>query len=528
MAAHLHPSSDDEQTRGVSRRAVSSAVAWTVPVVAVAVGAPLAAASPATAGTIVFSPAIVSGLPGGTFPATTITATGTGGTIDNALTFVLNLPTGLTFADGSTAKTITIPASNATTATFELSGPVYGITALATDAIGSSYTPTTTAAPAGWPMTVNEFSIVASVVPVASTGLMWGQNGGNGNFVNGGSPNLAATALDLPAGGTWIDVVTYGGGQAIRSDDTIWSPQISSTVVQYTGSDVPTLQPGEHYISAAGQDSVLTNYGRAFHLRIPATAYQYTFTDATYAPTGAFITAMSLMSSDGGGLNGTYFLDSAGRVWQTSGSSGAVSGSDYSPKLVTDGANPITGITQISAGSNGALALTATGKVYSITSNINATASFQQQTSGGVTSDLTDVVSLAEMSSDIYPTPGQGWGVIKNDGTVWSWGSGNNFRHTPADSNSVTYAQLNTQASRVAGTPVKLAFAYGTSFLIMSDNSVWSWGGNNLGSLGQNISSDTSTSSVFPDPGRVVDGSGAGIFATRFWNLYAAMGVAKA
>lgn len=516
------------ESSGVSRRTVTTVAAWTVPAVAMAVGAPLASASPATAGAILFSPASVSAVPGTPFPAVTIIADATSGTIDSALTFVLELPAGLTFADSSVSKTITILPSNADTATFLLDGPTFGIVALPSATVGTTFTPTiqTGTEPANWPITVNEFEIVGSVVPSGSGGWMWGQNTDQGNFVNAGSPQRAAFILDTVPGSI-IDLVTYGGANLIRSDDTVWTPMLSSSVMQYPASYVPTLLAGEHFISASGQDTLLTSYGRAFHIRFPSNPVQYTFSDPS-APNGAFITKISLMSTNGStgsdGNAGTYFLDSTGKVWQTS--SNAFSGTDgydYEPRLVRSGGTPITGIVAISAFVNGALALTSAGTVYTIGYGPSASATLMQQTSGGVTSNLDNVKTLAEMTNDNNSALIGGMGVIKNDGSVWSWGSGEGFRHTSSGSSNVSVATLNTQVPRIAGTPVALAMSFGSTFAIMNDNSVWSWGGNKFGNLGRN---DPSDSTVSPNPAPVVDSSGVAISGTRFFALYRAMGVA--
>lgn len=525
------PSGEFTPRTGVSRRTVSTAAAWTVPAVAVAVGAPLASASGATGGTIVFSPAVVSAIPGTPYQDVLITATATSGTIDSPLSFVLQLPAGLTFADGATTKTITIPASNAGTATFTLTGPVYGVVALPNAPVGAQLTPTVSATTSGWTVTPNEFDVVANVVPGSAAGWVWGKNINNGGWNSAqGSPLPGARAANVVPNLGIVDLTAYGMDTLIRDDDTLWAPGS-----QYTGTNVPTLEPGELFISIDGSNSVLTSYGRVYRIKVANTPLM-PFIDSTFAPNGAFITNISMMSTTGSvgndGQFGTFMLDSQGRVWHTSSWATNTTGYAYDPKLVFNGAAPLSGIVEISAITRGALARTAAGKVYRIDMVTSTTSvSLVKQSVAGVVSDLVDVAKLGQMADDVNASTAPvgdniGYAVIKTDGSVWSWGSGTGYRHTSANQTTTTVATKNTQAASL-GRPVKdVGTVLGVTCVILDDNSVWSWGINFQGMLGQN---QIITSYMSQTPGRVLNyDTKAPIFATRFYALYASYAVAKA
>ena len=87
-------------------------------------------------------------------------------------------------------------------------------------------------------------------------------------------------------------------------------------------------------------------------------------------------------------------------------------------------------------------------------------------------SGLTHVVAIAAAGDDSY--------ALKSDGTLWAWGSN-------------AYGQLgNTSAGHTSNVPVEVAISSVTSigagataaYAVKSDGTVWAWGDNNTGQLG--------------------------------------------
>lgn len=80
--------------------------------------------------------------------------------------------------------------------------------------------------------------------------------------------------------------------------------------------------------------------------------------------------------------------------------------------------------------------------------------------------------------------------AIKTDGTLWSWGSGNSGQ---LGDGTLTSKSSPVQVSG-GGTDWKQVTCAGTSsFAIKTDGSLWSWGGNQFGGLGNGSTSSRST-----------------------------------
>ncbi|NQX29561.1 hypothetical protein HQQ81_19630 [Microbacteriaceae bacterium VKM Ac-2854] len=514
---------------GLKRRTVATAAAWTVPAIAVAVGAPSASASPATGGTITINPPTMTTIPGAPL-AWTVTATAASGTIDTPLTFTLTLPTGLSFADGTTSKVVTIPASNAGTATLELTG-AYQVYADADTTAGTVLTPSTSNVTSGWSVIqVPIVTIVWITIPAGGTGLVWGKNHTSGygyeNFNHYGMENPWATPLtsiDPIPDGTLISlsqatralaVVASGSGTTVYATDSAFysNPNAWGTTVVPT----PGLRSGEYVLDIGGNTSGSTNQGRIIRLRDSDQTIP-TFPTSTDAPHGAFITSVAKDYTAAYSL--TYALDSSGKVWVWDGDANNFA---YIPRLVIDDATgkPVTDIVEISGATNISLARSASGVVYELYRPNSASFAARQVATGAV--------KLGKSGTDARS-------YIGADGKLYSWGLGQTNRHTAANSNDTTAPALNTQANTAlalagASRVIDAAFIYGeagpdggTSVVILDDNSVWAWGSDYSSQLGNGTASVT--------PVRVQAGVNSvtgPLFATAFTYANLSFGAYKA
>ncbi len=114
-----------------------------------------------------------------------------------------------------------------------------------------------------------------------------------------------------------------------------------------------------------------------------------------------------------------------------------------------------------------------------------------QMGSGAASADITAPVKIAALSKigDISASPYHAL-AVKSDGTVWAWGRNSNGQ---IGNGSNTDALSPVQVSGI-GKAVKVAAGAFHSLALKSDGTVWAWGYNGYGELGDN----TTTSSNAP------------------------------
>ena len=89
----------------------------------------------------------------------------------------------------------------------------------------------------------------------------------------------------------------------------------------------------------------------------------------------------------------------------------------------------------------------------------------------------------------------QGMMATKTDGTLWSWGA-NNYKGQLGHNNKTEYSspkQVGTDTTWDYTADYKIAFGHYTPLAIKTDGTLWSWGYNNYGALGQNNTTDYSS-----------------------------------
>jgi alpha-tubulin suppressor-like RCC1 family protein len=180
-----------------------------------------------------------------------------------------------------------------------------------------------------------------------------------------------------------------------------------------------------------------------------------------------------------GGYHHALALRSDGTVWAW-GFNGAGELGDGStttrttPVRVTG----LTGITQVAAGAEFSLALRSDGTVWAWGQNV-----YGELGDGTISNHETTPVQVTGLAGVIKIAAGGFHGLaLRSDGTVWAWGVNN-------------YGQLgNGRTDDGSAVPVKItalsqvtaiAAGWGSSVAILAgDASVWAWGGNESGQLG--------------------------------------------
>src|ERR1035437_9582533 len=142
-------------------------------------------------------------------------------------------------------------------------------------------------------------------------------------------------------------------------------------------------------------------------------------------------------------------------------------------------------IVAISGGTGFALALKSDGTVWSWGSS-GGTGSFLQRFTPMQVNGISNVVKIAA---------GQGHSMaIKQDGTLWTWGM-NYFGELGNGTATTTGCQCDTIPAQVNGLTnvIDIAADYNSSIALKADGTVWSWGRNTVGNLGDSTNIDRLT-----------------------------------
>ncbi|MDX8389046.1 MAG: DUF5011 domain-containing protein [Mariprofundaceae bacterium] len=178
----------------------------------------------------------------------------------------------------------------------------------------------------------------------------------------------------------------------------------------------------------------------------------------------------------------------------------------YPVQIVDGSGSAISGITAIAAGSFHALALKSDGSMLAWGQNISG------QLGDGTTTNRSNPVPVVDAAaSAITGITGIAAGmyhsvVLLSDGTVWSWGSNGSYQLGDGTfTDRLNPVQL-LDASSVGITGV-VAVAAGDmhSLARMGDDTLWTWGQNNFGQLGDASTTDRSS------PVQVVDAAAANL-----------------
>lgn len=141
-----------------------------------------------------------------------------------------------------------------------------------------------------------------------------------------------------------------------------------------------------------------------------------------------------------------------------------------------DGSGYLTGVVAVAVGSNYSLALKSDGTVWAWGSNISGQLGDGTFSSGRYTpvqvQNLSDVVAIAAKGGHSL--------ALKSDGTVWAWGVNGNgeLGNGTTQGSTVPLKVLNLDGV------VSIAAGYQHSLALKSDGTIWAWGRNGEGQLG--------------------------------------------
>ncbi|NTU98722.1 RCC1 repeat-containing protein [Candidatus Falkowbacteria bacterium] len=208
-------------------------------------------------------------------------------------------------------------------------------------------------------------------------------------------------------------------------------------------------------------------------------------------------------------------LKSDGTVWAWGyNANGEVGDNTTADKLVpaqvlnTAGNGPLSDVVDIAAGYNFSLALKSDGTVWAWGYNANGRLGDNTVTDRKTPVQVLGVLGSSTLSNIIAIAAGQDHSLaLKSDGTVWAWGYNANGR---LGDNTATDRKTPVQVLGLGGSGLltgvlKISAGYMHSLALKSDGTVWAWGYNGNGRLGDNTTTERRT------PVQVLGVGGSGV-----------------
>ena len=170
--------------------------------------------------------------------------------------------------------------------------------------------------------------------------------------------------------------------------------------------------------------------------------------------------------------------------WNEHGQLGDGTSGNLSHKSIPVQVNGITDVVAIAGGNEHSIALKNNGEVWTWGRN------YAGQLGDGTTINKTTPVQVSGLAGIVAITANSYSIALKNDGTVWGWGANNQGqlgdgtqieRHTPVQASSLT-GIVAISASKGGG----------YNIVLKNDGTVWGWGFNYYGQLGDGTSNNSS------------------------------------
>jgi alpha-tubulin suppressor-like RCC1 family protein len=203
------------------------------------------------------------------------------------------------------------------------------------------------------------------------------------------------------------------------------------------------------------------------------------------------VVGLSGVTQVAAGVVHSLALTSDGSVWAWGANDDGQLGNDSTASSDVPLQVPgLTGVTQIAAGGEFSLALTSSGSVWAWGRNDEG------ELGDGSTADSAVPVPVAGLTGVTQIAAGASFGLARrSDGTVWAWGSnGYGQLGSGTTANAVTPTQVTglSQVTQIAAGG-DFAMAARTSGFITRLTSVWTWGDNGNGQLGDGTLASRST-----------------------------------
>ena len=321
----------------------------------------------------------------------------------------------------------------------------------------------------------------------------WGDNGlgqlGNGSSMNYSRVPAEVSGLTGVTAVASCDSCTY----ALRSDGTVWAWGADDVGQLGNGSLTKSTVPVQ-VSGLTGVTAIAAAIGTGYALRSDGTVWSWGDNShsklgdksATSSDVPVQVADLTSVTSISGGDESGYALRSDGSVWAWGDNSlGQLGNNDISvnASAVAIQVYGLTSVTAISGGGLSANALRSDGTVWSWGYNIagelgNGTSDVYSVVPVSV-SGLTGITAIADGGAAVY--------ALASDGTVWSWGDNMDGE---LGNNSMTASNVPVHVSGLAHVTA-IAAGFRTGYALRSDGTEWAWGANGTGQLGNNTMADS-------------------------------------
>ena len=279
----------------------------------------------------------------------------------------------------------------------------------------------------------------------------------------------------------------WGENSSYKLGDN-WTPSYSSAVlpVQVFGlTGVLSVTASTNHAAALKTDGTVWAWGYNAYGQVG----DGTTNNSVSVPVQ--VQLLSGVVSVSAGIDYTVALKSDGTVWAWGNNRSAQLGDGtVIPRPIPVKVSSLTGVVAVSAGMRATAALKADGTVWTWGNNFYGALGDGGNNSGGQrlipaqVSGLTDVVAVSVGDHAV---------AVKADGTVWAWGDNGEGQ---LGDGTKTFRASPVQVSGLAGVISASAGRPGSNHTVAlkSDGTVWAWGNNDAGQLGDG----TLTSSSYP------------------------------
>jgi alpha-tubulin suppressor-like RCC1 family protein len=312
--------------------------------------------------------------------------------------------------------------------------------------------------------------------PPGSLTYSWSKVSGSGTVTFSSSTTLNTTA-SFPTNGVYTLRLTVSDSVLSTADDI----QVTVNPATSTPNVFGALAGGYGHSLGVKSDGTVWGWGQTEYGQIGVTG--------TPRLTAIQVPLLTSMMEVAAGRSHSAGLKSDGTVW-TWGHNGygqlGVAGvvQRTSPAAVSN----LTGVTGISVGTYHTVSLKSDGTVWSWGYGLHG-----QMGNGTTTTSVKSPVKsnvagvITEIAAGGYHTL-----ALRNDGTVWSWGYG---KYGQLGNGSTNMAVNAVQVSGLTGV-VGLAAGEYHSLALKSNGTVWGWGMNNQGQLGNGATAVSRTTPV--------------------------------
>jgi alpha-tubulin suppressor-like RCC1 family protein len=285
------------------------------------------------------------------------------------------------------------------------------------------------------------------------------------------------------------DVIDIAGGEdhtvALKQDGTVWAWGLNYCGQLGNGNNTNSNIPVQVF-GLANVKSIAAGRDHALALKQDGTAWAWGFNGRGQLGNGndtssnipVQVSGLTNVKNITAGDMHTVALKNDGTVWAWGSNyiGGLGNGNNINSNIPVQ-VSGLTNVVSITAGLfHNTLALKNDGTVWAWGSNESG------QLGNGTTNNSTTPLQVPGLINVASIAAGENHTVaLKNDGTVWAWG-GNSFGQL-GNGNTYYYSTVPVQVPGLTGV-ISIAAGYIHTLALKQDNTVWAWGGNLDGELG--------------------------------------------